>query len=162
MVAHHAVELGAGVGLVLQPELGLPGAGALWAGVVAGDLLLLAPDGSRAHRARAAAAGVALAGVATHYLLWPWEVRRGVPRLRGAEGLSRRQLPWYEAVLLEWAVAAVGSLVADVDPGHRRWALVGVAAAGPLALSARHHFRWVTEQARLRPRWWNRAVQAGR
>lgn len=162
MAAHHAVELGAGVGLVFQPELGLAGAGVLWAAVVAGDLLVLGPRRSGTGRLRAAAAGTALAGVAVHYLLWPWELRRGLPRLRSAEGLSPAQLPWYEAVLLGWAAAAAGSLVADVGRGRRRWALVGAVAAGPLAVSARHHFRWVTEQARTRPRWWNRAVQPGR
>jgi hypothetical protein len=29
-IAHHGFELGAGVGLVFQPDLGLAGAGALW------------------------------------------------------------------------------------------------------------------------------------
>jgi hypothetical protein len=162
MVAHHAVELGAGVGLVFQPELGLPGAAALWAAVVAAELLVLGPYRSGAERLRAAAAGTTLAGVGVHYMLWPWEVRGGLPRLCQAEGLSSAQLPWYEAVLLAWAAGAVGSLAVDVGGGRRRWALVGVVAAPLLARSARHHFAWVTDQARTRPRWWNRAVRAGR
>lgn len=161
MVAHHAFELAAGVGLVFQPELGLAKAVALWAAVVGGDLAVLAPrgGGAVAGRVRAAAAGTALAGVAVHYVVWPWELRRGVPRLLQAEGLSARQLPYYDGVLLAWAAASAASLVADVPPAYRRWALVGGVALAPLVASSRHHFRWVTEQARVAPAWWNRAMR---
>lgn len=161
MVAHHGFELAAGVGLVFQPELGLAGAAALWAAVVAGDVALLAPRRSPRGRLRAAAAGLSLAGVVVHYVVWPWELRRGVPRLLAAEGFSRRQLPFYDVVLLAWAAAAAGSLLVDVRGRRRRWALVGVLAVPPLVGSARHHFAWVGERAREAPAWWNRAVRPG-
>lgn len=162
LVAHHGFELGAGVGLVFQPELGLPGSALLWAALVGADLAVTAPRSSGADRVRAAAAGLALAGVAVHYVVWPWELRRGLPRLQEAEGLGAAQLPYYDAVLLGWAAASAASLVVDVAPARRRWALVGLAALAPLVGSARHHFRWVREEAVRAPAWWNRAVQPGR
>ena len=160
MLAHHGLELGAGVGLVFQPELGLPGALGLWTAVVAGDLGLLAPRRSPLGRARALAAGVSLAGVLVHYLLWPWELRRGLPRLTAAEGVRGRQLAVYDAILLGWAASAAGSLLVDVPGSRRRWALVGAAVAlAPLVASARHHFTWVTAEAAEHPAWWNRALR---
>ena len=157
--AHHGYELGAGVGLVFQPELGLPGAVALWSGALPAWVAIAAKASDRWDRAIAAFAGVSLAGVAVHYLLWPFEVRKGIPRLTEAEGLSPSQLPAYNAVLHTWALASAASLLREVPRGQRRWALAGLAAIPIFRVSARYHFRWVSEQAETNPAWWNRGVQ---
>lgn len=159
MLAHHGFELAGGVGLVFQPELGLRGSIAFWVATAAADVLLATTDRPGYGRWRAAVAGLALAGVAVHYVVWPWELRLGLPRLTAAEGLRSEQLPMYDTILLGWAAAALTALVTDSGPGERRWAAAGFAAMPLLVGSARHHFRWIGEQARESPAWWNRAVQ---
>lgn len=159
MVAHHGFELGSGVGLVFQPELGLGGASLLWGAIVAGEVLLNQVDGRSGGRFRSAAAGLALAGVLVHYMLWPWELRRGLPRLQAAEGLRSEQLRTYDAILLGWGAAAAMAVLFDGEPGQRRWAVAGLAATPLLIGSARHHFRWVSRKAVETPAWWNRALQ---
>ena len=105
------------------------------------------------------AAGTGLGGMAVHFTLWPWAVRRGVPVLTEAEGLSDRQLPAYNAILWCWALASIGALLREVPKGSRRWFVLGVLNALPLRASAKHHFRWASEQARTNPAWWNRGLQ---
>src|SRR5438132_5569263 len=84
--AHHAFELGAGVGLVFQPQLGLAGSLALWCTLLPA-WFTVAVRGTRPgwEGPLAVAAGLSLGGVALHFTMWPWEVRRGVPYLTGAE-----------------------------------------------------------------------------
>ena len=157
--AHHAFELGSGVGLVLQPELGLAGSLALWGGVLPALATASARGSSRWDAPLAFANGSALAGAAVHYTLWPWTVRRGLPVLTEAEGLSPRQLPAYNAVLWAWALASLAALVVETPSRARRWFALGLVAGLPLRFSARYHFRWVREQASVAPDWWNRAVR---
>lgn len=161
MVAHHGFELAHGVGLVFQPELGLGGAAALWFAVVGGEMALASRRWRGGGRLRATAAGMSLAGVLVHYVLWPWEVRGGIPRLVAAEGLPANRLGWYDAILLGWAGTAALALVADSATGERRWVVLGVLAAPVLVRSARYHFTWVREAAVRAPAWWNRALQGG-
>jgi len=156
MVAHHGFELGNGVGLVFQPELGLGGAIALWSAAVGVDVGLASRRSRGGGRLRAAGAGISLAGVLVHYIVWPWELRNGIPHLQSAEGLPADRLGWYDAILLGWAGASALALAADSDPGERRWALLGVLAAPVLVKSARHHFAWVRDAAVTSPAWWNR------
>lgn len=157
--AHHGYELGAGVGIVLQPELGLPGALALWGVSLPTWMAVASGGGERWDRLVAALSGASLAGVATHYLLWPTEVRRGIPYLTDAEGLRPGQLRGYNAVLHGWALAAAASVLADVPRARRRWALAGLAVIPVLRAGASYHFRWAHEQAEKNPAWWNRALQ---
>jgi len=159
MVAHHGFELGHGVGLVFQPELGLGGAAALWSAAAGVDAGLASRRWRGGGRLRAAGAGMSLAGAAVHYIVWPWELRKGVPRLLSAEGLPADRLGWYGAILLGWAGASALALAVDSAPGERRWALLGVLAAPMLVKSARHHFAWVREAAVSSPAWWNRGVR---
>jgi hypothetical protein len=155
---HHLFELGAGTGLVFQPYLGLRGAATLWSVALPG-WFAAAARGSRAwDRPLAFLAGLSMGGAAVHFTLWPFEIRRGVPVLVEAEGLRPDQLPAYNAVLYAWALAAALALARETSSGSRRWALAGMLAAVPLRFSARHHFRWIKEQARTNPAWWNRAV----
>ncbi len=156
MIAHHGFELGCGAGLAFQPELGLPGAAALWLAVAAGDVAVASSTHRWSSRIRALAAGLGFAGAAVHYVVWPWRLRRGIPRLLQAEGLRPSQLPVSDVILLGWAAAAAGSLLADVERGSRRWAAPGLAVVPALMALAHHHVRWVGEQARDAPRWWNR------
>jgi len=157
--AHHGFELANGVGLVFQPELGLPAAAALWTAQLVGWAALANRAGARADAALALFDGASLAGAAVHFLLWPW--RTGplrLPVLSEAEGLSPRLLPAYNTILWAWAAAAAASLVWEIPRGSRRWALVGLGSLPGFAVSARHHFRWIKEQAAVDPAWWNRGV----
>jgi hypothetical protein len=157
--AHHGFELANGVGLVFQPELGLVPASALWFAQLTGWAAVAARADRWAGPLLALFDGASLAGVSVHFLLWPWRVSRsGLPLLTKAEGLAPRLLPAYNAILWGWAFASAGSLAFEVPRGSRRYALVGAASLPALAVSARHHFAWVKEQAATRPAWWNRGV----
>ena len=159
--AHHVFELASGVGLVFQPYLGMAGAGALW-GVVLPAWLVVAVRGSERWRLPLAfAAGMGLGGAALHFALWPWSLRRGVPMLEEAEGLRPAAMPAYNAVVWAWGIAAAGAIVRETSGRDRPVALAGATAAFALAPSARRHFAWVREQARVRPAWWNRALAEG-
>jgi hypothetical protein len=136
--AHHGFELGAGVGLVFQPYLGLGGAAALWALVLPGLAVL--------------------AGALVHFTLWPWRRRGPLLWLTAAEGLRDRELGPYNLILDWWALASGLALAFEARGPARRWGAAGLAAALPLRASARHHFVWLRQQARERPEWWNRAA----
>ena len=160
--AHHVFELSSGVGLVLQPELGLGPAGALWGTQVPVWIALAAKGDRRWDKVLAAWSGAALAGALVHFFLWPWRRNRlGLPVLIEAEGLRAESLPAYNAILYAWGVASVFAIVREVTPGSRRWALVGLATLPLLRRSARHHFSWLTEVAVTDPRWWNRGARNG-
>ena len=156
---HHGYELAAGVGVVLQPELGLPGSLALWGVSLPAWAAIAARGSERFDGLLAALSGLGLAGVATHYLLWPTELRKGVPFLTEAEGLEPRQLSGYNTVLHLWGVAAALSLLREIPPGRRRWALAGLAVLPGMKTAASYHFRWAHEQAERKPAWWNRGLQ---
>ena len=157
--AHHGFELNAGVGLVFQPYLGLGGSIAYWATNLPFLFWAAARGGERFDKPLAFASGAALGGMSVHYTIWPWKLRGGVPWLTEAEGLSSDQLPAYNAILLLWALASALALVRETPKGDRRWFALGVLTALPFRASARHHFRWATEQARTNPAWWNRGLQ---
>ena len=158
--AHHGYELAAGVGIVLQPQLGLPGALGLWSVSLPTWGVVAARGSERWDRFVAVLSGVGLAGVATHFVLWPAELRRGIPFLTEAEGLDPGpQLRWYNTVLHGWALASAASLLREVPAGRRRWALLGLATMPLAKAGATHHFRWAHEQARTNPAWWNRGLQ---
>ncbi len=159
--AHHGFELGNGVGLVWQPELGLVPAGLFWT-LGLGAWSWVAARGSRRwDGVLAALAGAGLAGVVVHFTLWPWRLSRwGVPLLTGAEGLPASRLGAYNAILGGWALASVASL-AELTPSRRRWALLGLAGLPLLRRSARHHFAWASARAVDQPAWWNRGLRDG-
>jgi len=158
--AHHGFELSNCVGLVLQPELGLGFAGALWGmGIPAWIGLAEKGDASRWDPLLATCSGASLAGVVVHFSLWPWRRNRlGVPILIEAEGLSSSSLPAYNALLYAWATASVLSMIREVRPGARRWAFLGLATLPLLRQSAQHHFSWLKQEAVTNPAWWNRGV----
>lgn len=155
--AHHGFELGCGVGLLAQRELGLPAAVAAWLVALPGFAVAAARAPERADAGLAFVTGANLAAALAHYTIWPWRLRGGVPLLEEAEGLPARRLPAYNALLLAWQ--AVGWLAAarEVHPGHRVWVLLGLASAMPLRRHAQRHAAWLDRQARLHPAWWNRA-----
>lgn len=157
--AHHGFELNAGVGLVFQPYLGLPGSIAYWATNLPFLMWAAARGGERYDKPLAFASGAALGGMSVHYTIWPWRMRAGLPWLTEAEGLSTEQLPAYNAILLLWALASILALARETPKGMRRWFLLGAVTALPLRASATHHFKWASEQARTNPAWWNRGLQ---
>jgi hypothetical protein len=158
--AHHGFELFSGVGLVLQPELGLGCSGALWGTAIPTWIRLAAKsEATRWDPLLAAWSGASLAGVAVHFSLWPWRRNKlGIPVLTEAEGLRSSSLPAYNSLLYVWAVASTLSIIREVRPGTRRWALAGLAAMPLLRGSAQRHFSWLKEEAVTNPAWWNRGV----
>ncbi len=157
--AHHGFELGSGVGLVFQPQLGLPLSAGLWAGQLGLWGALAARGSRRWDTPLAVMAGTALAGAAVHFTMWP--TRRGplgLPVLAEAEGLPARALPAYNTILWCWAAAAGLSLLVETPRSARRGLWAGTVAFPLLRWSARHHFQWIADEARERPAWWNRAV----
>jgi hypothetical protein len=159
--AHHGFELSSGVGLVLQPELGLGFAGAVWgAGIPAWIRLAAKADDTRWDPFLAAFSGASLAGVVVHYSLWPWRLNKvGLPALTEAEALPSSSLPAYNALLHVWAASSALSIIREIRPGSRRWALLGLAAGPLLKRSARHHFSWLKEETLTNPAWWNRGAR---
>ena len=119
--AHHCFELSSGVGLVLQPELGLGAAGALWgAGIPVWIRLAAKPDDTKWDPLLAAWSGASLAGVLVHFTLWPWRLNKlGVPVLTEAENLSASSLPAYNSLLHAWGAASALSIIREVRPGAR-------------------------------------------
>jgi hypothetical protein len=159
-LAHHGFETRAGVGLVFEPQLGRRGAYALWGALFPLMFLSAARGGRMNERLSAINAGIGAAGVAVHFAAWPWSLHRGVPMLDEAEGLTEEQLPAYNGVLWFWAVCSVLSLATEADRTSRRLGLVAAATNFPaLLVSARHHFRWAREQARLEPERWSPALR---
>jgi hypothetical protein len=157
--AHHGFELNAGVGLVFQPWMGLAGSIAYWTAALPFLWWAAARGGDRFDKPLAFANGTALAGAAVHFTIWPWTVRRGVPVLTEAEGLSTEQLPAYNTILWVWALASALALARETPRGARRWFAAGLLNGLPLRMSAEHHFAWASEQARANPAWWNRGLQ---
>ena len=158
--AHHGFELSSGVGLVLQPELGLGFASALWGtGIPAWIRIAAKDDDRRWDPLLAAWSGASLAGVVVHFNLWPWRYNKlRIPVLTEAEALASSSLPAYNALLYVWAAASVLSIIREVRPGARRWALVGLATMPLLRRSAQHHFSWLKQEALTNPAWWNRGA----
>jgi hypothetical protein len=160
--AHHGFELSSGIGLVLQPELGLGPACALWGTQIPVWIALAARGDRRWDRLLAAWSGAALAGALVHFVIWPWRPNRlGIPVLIEAEGLRSSSLPAYNAHLYVWGAASAFSIVREIHPGNRRWALVGIATLPLLRRSAQHHLYWLTQEAVTNPAWWNRGVNSG-
>ena len=155
--AHHGFELQSGVGLVFEPWLGRRGALALWGVVLptyAVGALAAGPDSMTA-RLVTLGNGMSLSGGLVHYAQWPWELRRGIPVLTEAEGMTDDRLPAYNRILQVWTAAAALALLRETPRGTRRWGLLGVLLGEPLRRSAIHHFKWAREQARREPDRWS-------
>jgi hypothetical protein len=143
---HHGFEVRAGVGLVWEPFVGRRGALALWgSGLPAWALAALSGD-ERFDGPLALNNGLALAGGIVHYVLWPWELRGGLPMLTEAEGMAAEQLPAYNRVLHAWVATSALALALETPRRARPWALLGLSMAELLRRSALHHFRWLREQ----------------
>jgi hypothetical protein len=162
MAAHNVFELAAGVGLILQPQLGLRGASALWGGALPATAFVAGRGSERWEGPLAVGLGGALGAVVVHYVVWPWRLRRGIPVLTEAEGLRGRALAAYNLLLLAWGTVALFGLSRETPGRHRT--LVALSAVGTVAsglapgpFNINNHFKWLREQARSDPAWWNRA-----
>jgi hypothetical protein len=157
--AHHGFELTSGIGLVLQPELGLTGSAAFWGTQLPAWLVIALRGGSRWDRLLAVWSGAALAGVLVHFLEWPLRRNRfGIPVLAEAEGLGPTGLSVYNAILHAWGASSALSILLEIPRGRRRWALVGLATLPLQRVSAARHFTWLAREAGAAPAWWNRAM----
>jgi hypothetical protein len=159
LLAHHAFETRAGVGLVFEPQLGRRGAIALWGAYFPLALWAAARGGEAGERLSAFNAGVGVAGVGVHFKAWPWSLHGGLPMLDEAEGLREDQLPAYNSVLWTWGIASALSLLTESSSRSRRFALAGLLNFPILLASAQHHFRWAREQARIEPERWSPALR---
>lgn len=158
LLAHNAFETRAGVGLVFEPFLGRRGAYALWGAYFPLMLAAALGSGEWARRLSAFGAGIGVAGVAVHFRAWPWSLHGPLPMLDEAEGLGEMQLPAYNAVLWFWLVCSAAGLPGANRPGARSFAIFGLLNYPILLASARHHFGWAREQARLEPERWSPAL----
>lgn len=158
LLAHNTFETRACVGLVFEPLLGRRGARALWAVIIPTAMVSAFRDGKFAEGASAFNVGSGFAGVVVHFTEWPWTLRGGLPMLDDAEGLRRDQLPAYNALLWGWGISCALSLLTETPPGSRRLAVAGLLQYPILLASARHHFRWAREKARLEPEAWSPAL----
>lgn len=159
LLAHHAFETRAGVGLVFEPQLGRRGALALWGAYFPLMLWAAAGDSGARRCLSAFNAGIGVAGVAVHFRAWPWSLHGGVPMLDEAEGLREDQLPAYNSVLWAWLMCSLLSLPAEKRTGAWRFAVAGLLSFPISLASARHHFRWAREQALLEPERWSPALR---
>jgi len=154
--AHHGFEVRAGVGLVFEPFLGRAGSRAFWALTLPAWIAgACAGTGRGVEKQLALNNGMGLSGALVHFVVWPWELRSGIPRLTEAEGLSQEQLPAYNAILRFWIAAGALALALETPAHARRWALAGLLMGEPLRRSAIHHFKWAREQARKDPERWS-------
>jgi hypothetical protein len=143
--AHVFYELAAGVSMPLASRLGIAPAAVLYGTATAASYREAGRRPASADPAFNALNGLYLGLVAGHARTWPrWWA--GVPWPRECEGLRGPVLTPYNLILqLSW-MAAVGGIVEN--RGGRRWA-------------APREFDRFVEQARQRPRWWNRRLQPG-
>jgi hypothetical protein len=157
--AHHGFERWAGVGMVLEPLLGRRRTNGFWSAMFTwwlAEALSGRPGGSGW---RAWAAGTSVAGSVVHFADWPWSLRWGfLPWLDEAEGLTSDLVPPYNVILWTWLVGGSASALAETERGDRRWLALGLAMAPVLRASARHHFAWAREQARLDPENWSQEL----
>ena len=155
--AHVFYELGAGVAMPLASRLGIAPAAALYGTATAVSYREAGRRPASADTAFNALNGLYLGLVLGHAVSWPrrWA---GAPWLTECEGLQGRVLTPYNVVLQVSWIAAIGG-IAENRRG-RWWAAVVPALVVPvLAREAPREFARLTEQARERPRWWNRRLQ---
>jgi len=155
--AHVFYELGAGVAMPLASRLGIAPAAVLYGTATAVSYREAGRRPASADAGFSALNGLYVALVLGHAVSWPrrWS---GAPWLTECEGLRGPVLTPYNVILqLSW-VAAIGG-IAENRRG-RWWAAVVPALVVPvLAREAPREFARLTEQARQRPRWWNRRLQ---
>lgn len=155
---HILYELLAGVGVPLAPHVGVAPAAGLFA---TGTFVAVRESGRRGaddDPAFCALNGLFLAAVVGHFRSWPGGSRAGLPWLRECEGLRGPVLQPYNALLhLSW-IAAVGGLIEN-RRGRRWGALVPTLVVPLLVRATPGEYARLREQARDRPRWWNRRLQ---
>lgn len=158
---HNGFERWAGVGVFLEPWIGRRASNALWVIVLPTGFARAILGDERDGPLLAFNAGLAVAGMAVHFVDWPWSLRwRVVPWLQEAEGLTTAQLPAYNAILWLWLAGGLGSLALETRREHLKYALAGIATMPLLLESARHHFAWAKQQARREPARWSDALLA--
>jgi hypothetical protein len=159
--AHHTFEVRAGVGLVFEPFVGRRGALALWSVSLPGlAATAWSGEGELTEKWLALNSGAGLAGGLVHFAEWPWELRRGIPFLTEAEGMTPEMLRPYNAILQLWVLAGMLAVLTETPRHARPWALAGLLLGEPLRRSARHHFRWAREQALREPERWSPVLRA--
>jgi hypothetical protein len=145
---HNGFERWAGIGVFLEPWIGRRATNILWSTSLPLWFLQALGGRRRDEPMLAFNAGIAIAGAAVHYVEWPWSLRFGfLPWLSEAEGFRPGLLPAYNAILLLWFAAGLGSVLTETRREHLKYAAAGVATGPLLLVSARHHFVWARERA---------------
>jgi hypothetical protein len=156
---HNGFERWAGIGVFLEPWIGRRASNVLWGVTLPFGFVRAVRGQDRDGPLLAFNAGVAIAGMVVHFIDWPWSLRWGfLPWLKEAEGLAPEQLPAYNAILWAWLVGGAGSVLRETRREHLRYAIAGVATAPLLLESARHHFAWARQQARVDPTRWSASL----
>lgn len=157
--AHNGFERYAGVGVFLEPWIGRRATNVLWSTTLPVGFIRALMGDDRDRPMMAFNAGIAIAGMGVHFADWPWSLRWGfLPWLDEAEGLTPKQLPYYNTLLWLWLAGGVGSVALETRRSHLKYALAGVATAPLLLESARHHFAWAKQQALRDPEYWSAAL----
>jgi hypothetical protein len=148
--AHHGFERWAGVGVFLEPWLGRRKTNILWSTSMPVWFWRALVGERREEPWLAFGAGVAIAGAIVHYVEWPWSLRFGfLPWLAEAEGFRPSLLTPYNTILCVWFMGGAGAVAKETRREDLKYAAAGVATAPLLRISARHHFQWARERARV-------------
>lgn len=155
--SHVFYELGAGVAVPLAPHVGIAPAAGLFAAATVAAVREAGRRPPAADPAFGALNGLYLAAVAGHFASWPRRRGGPFPWLRECEGLRGAVLQPYNAILhLSW-MAALGGLVENRT--GRRWGVAAAALVAPMLVRVTPaEYARLLDQARRRPRWWNRRL----
>lgn len=157
--AHNGFERWAGVGVFLEPWIGRRATNIFWSVTLPVGFARALFGDDRDGPLLAFNAGIAIAGMGVHFADWPWSLRGGVlPWLDQAEGLTPEQMPYYNTLLWAWVISGAGSVLFETRREHLKYVFAGVASAPLLLASARHHFIWAKQQARLDPERWSASL----
>lgn len=158
IAAHGFYELASGVAI---PSASVAGPAPAALGWAAGSLWAFRAAGQQndSHNFRFGMLnGMFVTAVLAHFIFWPKRWVTGLPWLTECEGLRGRLIAPYNAILYVSAIAGVAGVLENGRAGMRGAAIPVVFL--PVLLRVQGvEFRRLRNQARQRPRWWNRRLQ---
>jgi hypothetical protein len=156
--AHVLYELVCGVAVPFASRIGVWPATALYA---VGSVVAIREAGRQPperDRGFSVLCGFYLSAVLAHLAGWPRTSRAGLPWLTECEGIDGRPIAAYNVILYVSAVGAVGGLAENRGVA---WGAAVPPVVVPLLVAVQHQeVARLQQQARARPRWWNRRLQS--